>query len=218
MSAKRSIAAFAAAALGLLVIPSLASAEITHTLFAGNGGTAAWVSTDPPRGSTGTQSVRLKIPDADAFAGVRLNGFDDESPLGPPSFDFKSNVASAQSGGSPRLRIRFDDGGSIDLRPLQWTGGEVWQHVDGSSSNWDNDGNGGACGFQFQITYDQALSCHPGADVVGVHVVTDSGWLVSPYTHWVDNITYDGTTISKQGTPPQTCSIAQVGNICVFPR
>lgn len=213
---KRAMIAALIGVVGVLVVPAIAAADLNQSFFKGNGGKARWTQppTKPP-GSTGANSIRFEIPDADAFAGIKLTGFASDPPIGPPSFDFMSNVANGASGGSPRLRISFDDGGSADLRPLAWDGG-TWQHVDGSSNNWDN--NGGTCGFVFQTTYENIVdNCHAGAEVDGLRVVTDSGWLVSPYVHWVDNITYDGDTVAK---PPQTtrsCSLVQLGSLCLFP-
>ncbi len=153
--------------------------------------------TPAPPGATDTQSISLFIPDADAFAGVELLGIDNSAPATGPSFWFYSTVSSAASGASPRLVMTFSDGGNIALRPLSWTA-NTWTFVDGSQALWDN--SGGSCGFQFGITYAADLACHAGATVTSAFVVTDSGWLINPYTHLIDNIVYENETIGNVAT------------------
>ncbi|HVB43654.1 MAG TPA: hypothetical protein VNF47_13245 [Streptosporangiaceae bacterium] len=115
-------------------------------------------------------------------------------PATPPSFDFMSTVSGA-SGGSPRLVINFSDGGNIDLRPLTWTA-NTWTTESGSSTDWDN--GGGSCGSLYEQTYATVIACHAGATVTSAYIVSDSGWLYpSGYQNYIDNITYNGTTISQ---------------------
>ena len=102
------------------------------------------------------------------------------------SFEVKSEVA-APSLGSPRLVVRFSDGGRAELRPLALT--PSWQQV--ADPNWDD--NGGTCGFQYETTWQNVQSCHAGTVVTDVYVATD------PYglTYWVDNLTTAGKTWSR---------------------
>ncbi|HEX2178943.1 MAG TPA: calcium-binding protein [Actinomycetota bacterium] len=165
-----------------------AFAQIVPDFFSGSGGTAGFSDF----GRTDNQSVELFIPDADAFAGFELTGIDDTAPATAPSFWFYSTVSSTTSGGSPRMVITFSDGGTMEFRPLSWQA-NTWTLVDGSQNLWDN--NGGTCGFLFGVSYETALACHAGATVTSVHIVTDSGWVVSPYTHFIDDVIYEGETI-----------------------
>lgn len=153
-------------------------------------------------------SMELRIPEgilasfSSSFAGINFHHVPALPPANPPSFDYMSD-RSGGSGGSPRLVIRFADGGNIQLRPLSWTQ-NVWISegpVTGSSSpdplattNWEN--NGGTCGFLYEVTYYAALACHPAPVVTSAFIVSDSGWLNAPYTNWIDNIQYAGQVIS----------------------
>jgi hypothetical protein len=47
------------------------------------------------------------------------------------------------------------------------------------------------------LLYQVALACHPGATVTAAFIVSDSGWLNAPYKNWIDNIQYNGRTISQ---------------------
>lgn len=82
----------------------------------------------------------------------------------------------------------------MSLRPLAWVGG-VWTHEDGATPDWDN--RGGTCGFLYEQSYSVELACHAGKTVTDVFVVTDSAWLAGPYTHYIDNIRYDGALVTS---------------------
>jgi hypothetical protein len=155
-------------------------------------------------------SMRLVVPEGgtpangfSSFAGINFHHVPPIAPVNPPSFDFKPN-RSGLSGGSPRLVIRFSDGGNINLRPLTWEA-NVWKSEGdlnstavedpASATNWDN--NGGTCGFMFQQTYATVRACHAAAVVTAAFIVTDSGWLNGPYINWIDAIQYDGQIISE---------------------
>ncbi|HET7195324.1 MAG TPA: hypothetical protein VFI99_10075 [Nocardioides sp.] len=72
---------------------------------------------------------------------------------------------------------------------------DEWTHVGGGDNDWDN--NGGPCGFRYQTTYQEVLACHPSTTVTSAYVVSDSGWLhPEGYVNYIDNLPYDGTTIS----------------------
>jgi hypothetical protein len=47
------------------------------------------------------------------------------------------------------------------------------------------------------MTYVTVKACHAGAAVTAAFIVSDSGWLGAPYKNWIDNIQYDGKTISQ---------------------
>ena len=185
---------------GLVLSQTPAPAAVSEKFFSGGTGTAGWVTyTPPPPGATETLSIALYVngsnaSDYDDYAGVKIKGVGSSAPSVSPSFRFLSDTASGSSGGSPRLRILFSDGGAIDVRPLSWAL-NTWTTVPTSSTDYDN--YGGTCGFLYGPTYATALSCHTGATVTQVHVVTDSGWLVNGgYTHYIDDIKYGSDTLS----------------------
>ena len=86
--------------------------------------------------------------------------------------------------------VRFGDGGRGELRPLSLAANE-WTHVDGAGTDWDN--RGGPCGDRTSQTYAEIVACHPGAEVTGVEVINDSGWLFpGGFQLLVDNVSYGG--------------------------
>jgi hypothetical protein len=87
----------------------------------------------------------------------------------------------------------FSGAHKMELRPLSWAGG-AWEFVDGAGANWDN--NGGTCGFLFGNTYAIALACHATQPLVATFIVTDSGFVTSPYTHFIDDVKIGTTTFS----------------------
>ena len=194
------IAAATAAALSVSTTPAGAAGrtEPSVSFFQGAEGNAHW-SKDQSNGSD-RFSMELVEPgfvlgvDPVNYAGIDLHHEEGRpAPATAPSFDFYS-TATGPSLGSPRLVIRFDDGGRAELRPLAWVQDE-WTTVGGGDNNWDN--NGGDCGFLYQTNYDALLACHPGAMVTSAFLVTDSGYAYPEgYTHYIDNLQYDGTTIS----------------------
>jgi hypothetical protein len=138
-------------------------------------------------------SIQLTVPDGTSYAGATLAKAAGPPPANAPSFDFNSSVTSA-SGGSPRLVMRFSDGGNAELRPLAWAAA---QWLKPGPTDWDI--HGGTCGpFLYEQTYATVLSCHAGASVTSVYVVTDSGWITARgYTHWIDNISYGNRLITR---------------------
>ena len=54
-----------------------------------------------------------------------------------------------------------------------------------------------SCPFVFETGDAAGLACHAGASVTSAFIVSDSGWLSAPYTNFIDNIQYNGTTISQ---------------------
>jgi hypothetical protein len=181
---------------------SLAFADQTDavTFFSGGGGTAAWAEVTP--GDTDSWSIKLTLPanSPTSFAGATLTGAPTALPAAAPSFDFMSTV-SGDSGGSPRLVIRFSNGGKAELRPLTLTAG-TWTTVNGTLANWDiNGGTGGACAsFLYAQDYAKVQSCFPTETVTSVFVVTDSAWKhAAGYTHWIDNIRFGNTFITRPG-------------------
>jgi hypothetical protein len=151
------------------------------------GGFANWVTVpEPPPGASEPESIDLFNGVGVAFAGFRS-----APPAVSPSYDFRSSV-SGPSGGSPRLTMGFSDRGRAELRPVSLTAG-MWTHEDGST-DWDT--YDGACGYRTQQSYAEVLGCHPGATVSSVTMWNDSGWLYRNFQILVDNITYNGETVS----------------------
>jgi hypothetical protein len=167
----------------------------TIKFFSGKQSDAHWTPKDSA--DANKQSVELEVGPivGESFAGLELNHVEGTpAPAREPRF-FHKEDRSGPSGGSPRLVMLFSDGGRIELRPDQWS--TSWQFVgegDGDG-NWDS--NGGACGFQYDVNYEQALACHPDAVVTSAFMVTDSNWLYAGgYTNWVDRLQYNGFEFS----------------------
>ncbi len=168
-------------------------------------GSAHW--TNAMSNDTDPFSVEIEVPEGgtpangfSSFAGINFHHVPAVAPATPPSFDFKADRSGA-SGGSPRLVILFNDGGNINLRPLTWVQDRWTSEGPGptpdplAATNWDN--SGGRCGFLYEMTYVTVKACHAGAAVTAAFIVSDSGWLGAPYKNWIDNIQYDGKTISQ---------------------
>ena len=189
------IAAATAAAISVSAVPADASArnDISVSFFQGAEGNAHWSQDETF--SDDKFSMELDVPGGLNYAGIDLHHEEGRpAPAAAPSFDFNSTV-SGFSGGSPRLHINFSDGGSVDLRPVLWAQ-DTWTHVGGGDDNWDS--NGGTCGFRYQATYQEVLACHPATTVTSAYVVSDSGWMhPEGYVNYIDNLQYDGTTISQ---------------------
>ena len=177
-----------------------ANAQFKFNTFITSGdATAGWVTdTDPPLGATDQQSMQLFVngtssTDLDDSARAIFSGVPATPPAQPPSFFFKVS-ATGGSGGSVRLVIRFGSEGLAELRPMVLQAGQ-WSFIDGTSSEWDT--HGGSCGGRTNQTYAEVLACHPGAEVTGVELINDSGWLhQGGFTISVDNISYGGETVS----------------------
>jgi hypothetical protein len=194
----------ALSAIGLsLALAAPAHAQFAFGSFATEGDArAGWVNEpNSPLGSTEQQSIGLFVNGTSASdfsdaARAKFVGVAGPAPAVPPSFDFKVFTVGG-SGGSARLVVRFSDGGRGELRPVSLAA-DVWTHVDGAGTDWDN--RGGACGDLANQTYSQVVACHPGADVTVVEVINDSGWLFTGgFQLLVDNVSYGGETVS---TPP----------------
>jgi hypothetical protein len=190
--------------IAVLVVVGLAAAAPANaqfkfnTFITGGDATAGWVTdTDAPLGATDQESMQLFVngtssTDLDDSARATFSG-PATPPAQPPSFFFKVSATGA-SGGSVRLVIRFGSDDLAELRPLVLQAGQ-WSFVDGGSSEWDT--RGGSCGFRTHQTYAEVLGCHTGAEVTGVELINDSGWLYpGGLTVSVDNISYGGETIT----------------------
>jgi hypothetical protein len=213
---------FLSAAAALIAVGvSLALAAPAHAQFAfGSFATegdaqAGWVNEpNSPIGSTEQQSIGLFVNGTSASdfsdaARAKFVGVAGAAPAVPPSFDFKVFTVGG-SGGSARLVVRFNDGGRGELRPVSLQA-NVWTHVDGTATDWDN--RGGACGDLTSQTYEQVVACHPGAEVTIVEVINDSGWLYpGGFQMLVDNVSYGGTTVSSPPPPVlgETVGLARV--------
>lgn len=197
------VAALALAALALAPASASAHSGISISFFAGAdgpvaNGSAHWTNTVSQ--DSDPFSVQLDVPEGSgapnfftSFAGIELHHVPSAAPQTPPAFDFMADK-TALSGGSPRLVMVFSDGGDMELRPLAWTA-STWTHEEGTSLDWDV--RSPNCPFLFETSYATGLACHAGATVTDAFIVTDSGWLSAPYTNWIDNIQYAGTTVSQ---------------------
>jgi hypothetical protein len=163
------LAALAAAA-AVVAIPSAFAADqadvpATFGFFSSGGGAhAGWIT------DSGSQVLEIHVTET-GYAGAEIrdaSGLSTSSSQGA-SYELKA-VAPGPSLASPRLVIRFSDGGSAQLRPLAWT--TTWQTV--GDPNWDN--RGGSCGpFRFQTTWRVIQSCHAGTSIVDEYLTTDPG-------------------------------------------
>jgi len=169
-----------------------------QTFFAVDGGSATCViSADSP---TPGPVPRLAIAGGSSLAAVRYNCPDctGAAPAEPPSFYFKSSAVSRSSGGAPSLALVFDDMGSVQLRPREWSG--EWQFVDGAGDNWDSDG--GTCGPLSGQSYETVLACHEGDRVNGTYVYTAAGFVTAPYAHFIDDVKIGATTFTSCSIEP----------------
>ena len=167
------------------------NAPPTLSFYSGGGRANAHWQNDPndSPADDNTQDIKIRTSTRpNGYAGVSVHHVAGTPTASYPnsSFEVKSNVPAANtpSLGSPRLVIRFSDGGRAELRPLFLS--DQWQQV--TDPNWDN--NGGSCGFMFQTTWNQIQSCHAGTVVTNVFIATD------PYglTYWIDNLSTAGKT------------------------
>ena len=192
------VAAASAAALAIAPAWGAGRTSQSESFFAYGNASAHWDNSQSADGDSFSQVY--EVNDASSYAGTTLHHVEGlPAPANAPSFDFKADRVSPDSpGGSPRLVIVFSDGGNINLRPLIWTG--QWQHEGGDSgptaNDWDN--VGGSCGSEYEQDYQTVKHCHAGAVVTAAFLVSDSFWKVlSPYKNWIDNVQYDGKTISQ---------------------
>ena len=187
-------AAVAALALGLVAGPATGSERVKPTLsfFSGSQSHANWTPEDSS--DANRMSIELKVGPT-GYAGVDLQHVEGTpAPAREPYFYHKED-RGGPSGGSPRLVIIFGGiGNRIELRPDQWS--TSWQRVGEGDGDGNWDVNGGICGFRYDVTYEEALACHPGAVVQDVILVSDSSWLYGTYTNWIDQLQYDSWEFS----------------------
>ena len=140
------------------------------------------------------QSIELEVGPASSFgyAGFELLHVEGTpAPTREPRFFHKEDRVT-DSGGSPRLVIRFANG-NIQLRPDNWS--TSWQFVGEGDGDGNWDVNGGSCVFKFDVTYQEALQCFPNAVVQSVFMVSDSNWQADKatgYLNWIDRLQYNG--------------------------
>jgi hypothetical protein len=190
--------------VGLLLTPVASSAQ-TWVPF----GTAYWLAAAGESGGYGlvtdseTCVVGEGCPWGTTYGGLELNGGPtDPSAVTALSFAYKADTTGS-GGGSPRLVLEFSDGGSADLRPLNWTA-DVWVTVDGLgfTPTWDN--NGGSCGYRYNVTWADILDCHSGTTITSIYLVNDSGWL---YPTSGEQVVLDAVNVNGIGFGPDkdTC-------------
>lgn len=200
------------AALAMMA-PAMASAAITTSFNIVGSGTIGWVWFTPaPPGATDAASIGIAIDptDEDREAPyVSWSGFPTTPPVPPPSFKFRSTVSSADSGGTPRLNVRFNDAGRVFMSPASWTA-DSWQTVDGSGNVWES--SGGSCGPVAGITWAAAVACHAGANVASLSV---TGRAVAPggYAHYIDDVKFGDETISKPVGCPDELGLSENGPV-----
>jgi hypothetical protein len=158
-------------------------------LTAGGQGAAFFTNTADAPGDTDGVSIALKVPNSASFAAIQFLDVPPAAPATPPSFAFMPSVSGA-SGGSPRLVIAFDDGGTISLEALSWNAG-AWSTVQGAGANWEVDGTVPGCTPGEGQTYAAALACHQadGSHVTEAYVIAD-GAVSGGYTVDVDDVSY----------------------------
>ncbi|HEX6348332.1 MAG TPA: hypothetical protein VF160_02955 [Candidatus Dormibacteraeota bacterium] len=181
------------------------------TFFSSTGASVQWDQDQSPAGDTAPWAVAMTVTPSGFYAGFCLNGFNDQPPPStPPSYWFKANTVApitSGTGGSPRLVIEFlgstatnpDD---INLRPLAWTGDWQQEGADATASDWDSVGGTApvAC-THYEMTYAEALACHPGEIVQDVFFVTDSIWKITGgYTNWIDELSYGPACLTAPGS------------------
>jgi hypothetical protein len=204
-----------------LALAAPARAQFAFGSFSTEGDArAGWVTeANSPLGSTEQQSIGLFVNGTSASdfsdsARARFVGVAGPASAVAPSFDFKVFTVGG-SGGSARLVLRFSDFGRGELRPLSLQANE-WTHVDGAGAGWDN--RGGACGDRTSQTYAEIVACHPGANVTGVDVINDSGWLFpGGFQLLVDNVSYGGQTVSSSPPPVlgETVGLARISGAVI---
>lgn len=186
---RSAIAAASVGSIAMAAAPAATAAPPSKVSFFTEGtGTASWEKDSP-----GDKVIALTVADATSYAGVELEGAPATLPADEPSFAFSSSV-SGDSGGSPRLVVRWADGGTSALRPLTWTA-DTWSTVTGSL--WED--NTGCTEGSYNLSYAQVQTCHAGDTIAAVYVVTDSGWVTNPYTHSIDDIVFGDITVSEPG-------------------
>lgn len=184
-------------ALGIATIFATQSGASTPTgpslsFFSGGGGAFAdWLATtDQPPGDTDNQAIRIVTTTAPTgFAGITVQHVYGIPTASFPnsSFDVKSTNFTGSSQGSPRLVVRFSDGGDGELRPL--TLAPTYQPV--ADPNWDI--NGGTCGFEFEKTWQDVQACHAGTFITAVYLTTDPLGI----EYRIDDLNVDGVNFTQ---------------------
>ena len=197
-SSRSVIAVAAASAATLAFAPAWGAGRTaqSESFFASGNASAHWDNSQSADSDPFSQEY--EVNDATATAGTTLHHVEGRpAPEAEPTFDFKAD-RSGPSGGSPRLVMIFGDPatgttvGNIALTPD--TVDTTWQHAQGNE--WVV--NGGSCGFVYHDNYQHAVGCMGDSVVTAAFLVSDSGWLYpTGYKNWVDNVQYDGKTISK---------------------
>ena len=198
---RRSVVAIAAASAATLAFtPSWGAGRTaqSESFFAYGNASAHWDNTQSADSDRWSQEY--EVNDASSYAQTTLHHVEGlPAPAKSPSFDFKADRDAPSSGGSPRLVMVFSDPvsgatvGDIELTPDNWS--QSWQHMD--DGYWSV--HGGPCVYSYHDSYEHAVGCMgTGSVVSAAFVVTDSFWsALSPYKNWVDNVQYDGKTISQ---------------------
>jgi hypothetical protein len=180
-------------ALALAAAPASAdsgSAPAKLDFWSGGKGAQAHWQNDPADSTAddNTQDIEIVTTADGGYAGFEVRHVEGTPTAAYPSssFEVKSDY-NGPSFGSPRLVVRFSDGGSATLRP-NGDNTTSWQTV--GDGNWDN--SGGTCGFLYQTNWSTVQGCHAGTTVTSVFMVAD------PYghTHWIDNLNTAGVVFS----------------------
>jgi hypothetical protein len=177
----------AVVALGVLVAGPAGAAPRTKigvSFFKGGNGSAHWSKTH----STGPDafSMRLDVPDGSSYAGISLHHVSDTLPDSEPGFVFYET--GTVSGGSPRLVIASTDACYAVEYAYPETA-DTWN----PASQWDLMGT---CGFVYNATWAGVRSAFASRTVAAVYMVDDT-FQPSGHTSWIDELQYDGQTISE---------------------
>jgi len=198
---RRSVVAVAAVSAATLAFaPSWGAGRTaqSESFFASGNASAHWDNTQSSDANRFSQVY--EVNDATSYAGTTLHHVEGlPAPATSPSFWYKADRDSPDSGGSPRLVMVFGDPatgatvGDIELTPDDWS--QSWRSI--GDGYWSV--HGGPCVYTYHDNYDHAVGCMgAGTVVTSAFIVTDSFWkILSPYKNWVDQIQYDGKTISQ---------------------
>jgi hypothetical protein len=146
---------------------------------------------------------------------VRFSGVPTSTTTTPPSFSYESTV-SGPAEASPRIVLAFSDGDNIYMGPTTWTA-DQWTVESGSGDVWNDAGAAGCPPLQ-NVSYGAALSCHTsdGSSVTSMYIVADNPSYPSGYRIYLDDISYDGTTIggaAKGASTPQLTTFATLTRV-----
>jgi hypothetical protein len=199
----------------LAFVPSALAERVKPNIhfFSGPQSDAHWTPKDSA--DANRMSIELDVGPlaSGGFAGFELNHVEGTPPPPEEPGFFHKEDREGPSGGSPRLVILFPNG-NIALRPDEWA--QEWREVGNNADDGNWDVNGGACGFRYDVDYEDALACFPNALVTDVFMVSDSNFLYpTGYINLIDRLQYNGfeyshasdNNNSQSGSRPSTTPV-----------